>query len=868
MSRSILLAGALAASLLSAKEPLPQAISDVLFHSCLDCHDEASSKGDINLETAHINWSDPHQRHLWEKVLEVSRDGLMPPPDKDQPTTEERQALTSFLDTTLLKHTPIGGTPPRRLNRDEYLASVRKLFQLPKFELPVGFPRDSVSHGFNNLGEGLVLSPPLLEGYSEVATLVADQLFPPQKPPATSAKSTAGPGDMVISFSASTVRGDALRLASRCNTIMRSSTWPSRIEVQHSGTYRLTLSASTFKPTSKDPLILEVRARTLSSSDRSGATSFRLLKEIPVTSESPESVTFEADLYDGETILLRWLNAEMDHDKKPLTEHITALFKKDKRFLAAWQKAVFPDGLKKKPSTNILRGANGYRILSEALADPNLDLSQATLDSPTTKKLLALFNSNAGTFNLADALCHHYFENGPSLEFHHLTLEGPLKLVDGPNDIRQKRLRRQLIGPHKAGQGDKAFARQFLTNFLPRAFRRPVDDTTIDSFLSIATTHWESGHHFDDGMHLLLRSILISPRFLYRNLGDGALDNHDLASRLSFFLTQGPPDKTLIDLANRSRLSQDAILKREANRLLPKSASQPMIRSFLGQWLDLNLLSELMPDPGFRFSEAELKTAHREAEAFFTEILRQNLPLKTFIDPDFNYTTINFAKRNYKYTPDFKTKNDKPPTKKDLAAFRKYPLPPGHKHGGLLGMSAVMLVTANGVDTQPVLRGTWFLENILGRPTPEPPKDVPALTPDTRGATTPRELLTKHTSDTNCASCHQRIDPFGFLLENYDPVGRWRTKWPKINKPINSAVTLPDGTQLKDASELKPWLVDNIQLFGQCLSEKLLTYATGRLPNYAEKAEIQKIVQANLNDKKGFRDLLLTLIQSKTFRTK
>jgi hypothetical protein len=174
------------------------------------------------------------------------------------------------------------------------------------------------------------------------------------------------------------------------------------------------------------------------------------------------------------------------------------------------------------------------------------------------------------------------------------------------------------------------------------------------------------------------------------------------------------------------------------------------------------------------------------------------------------------------------------------------------------------MATANGVDTQPVLRGVWVLENILGAPPPPPPKAVPALTPDTNGATTPRELLAAHTTEKSCAACHKRIDPVGFALENFDPVGRWRDKWPGVDVPVDASSVLPDGTRIKDVIDLKRWIVENIDQFSSCLAAKLMTYATGRVPNYSERKEIDAIVKANAN----FRDLLLALIQSETFRTK
>jgi hypothetical protein len=205
---------------------------------------------------------------------------------------------------------------------------------------------------------------------------------------------------------------------------------------------------------------------------------------------------------------------------------------------------------------------------------------------------------------------------------------------------------------------------------------------------------------------------------------------------------------------------------------------------------------------------------------------------------------------------------------KAKAAFRKIKIERGGRYGGLLGQAAILMATANGVDTQPVIRGVWVLENILGTPPPPPPKNVPALTPDTQGATTPRELLTAHTKDAACAGCHQRIDPVGYVLENYDPVGRWRTKWPISNVKIDPSGVLPDKTKIKDAVEFKSWLVENIDLFSECVAEKLIIYATGRVQNYAEKREIEEIVERNHENGNGFRDLILSLIESETFRTK
>jgi hypothetical protein len=167
-----------------------------------------------------------------------------------------------------------------------------------------------------------------------------------------------------------------------------------------------------------------------------------------------------------------------------------------------------------------------------------------------------------------------------------------------------------------------------------------------------------------------------------------------------------------------------------------------------------------------------------------------------------------------------------------------------------------------------VLRGVWVLENILGTPPPPPPQSVPPITPDTTGAKTPRDLLSLHTSDASCAGCHRKIDPVGLVLENFDPVGRWRDTWPGIDQRIDSSATLPDGTPIGDIVDFKKWLVRDIDQFSECLAEKLMTYAAGRRLNYSERRETAAIVKRNRDHANGFRDLVLTLIESDTFRTK
>ena len=860
----------------AARAPIPENVQRVLAARCLDCHTGDDAEAEVRLDGQAIDWEIPAEVDLWRRVVEVVEDRHMPPPDVEPATPAERDTLVAFLDPPLVAHTSFGGTPPRRLSRPEYETTIRRLLNLPSFHLPVGFPGDTERHGFDNLAEGLVLSPAHLEAYAAVAREVADELFPPPRAAPKPVHFEAGPQDLVLSFSAATIHGDTLRLVSRSVDIMRSCTWPSRIEIRDSGTYTVAVEASQFiSPEGHSftgPMKLEVYARPVSATDRSKVSAFRLLHTIDVASEDAQTTTFNADLYEGDTVLFRWANAEMTHEYGELADQMEAWFREEPRFLAAWQQAVFPDGNPGRPETARLRGRNGWDIVSRHWVEASLDLTAATMDSKKTSKLLEIFDSFTGTANLADALCHFYHERGPALEIHRVAIAGPSRAVASPKDKTRNAARQAIVGPRREGQTDGDVIQSMLMGFLPRAFRRPVDDETVADFLAIATRHLDEGHSLDEAMHLVLRSILVSPRFLYRDLEpDDAretMDQFDLATRLSYFLTQGPPDATLVDLATRSRLGESWVLRREAARLMPKRPTDPMIRSFVGQWLDTKLLPSIMPDPKFKFDDEATAVARKETEWFCSEILVKNLPMTTFVDPDFTFSTVEFCRQIYGFAPPEVQARETPLSTDELKRFQRLTLDRGGRYGGLLGQSAILMATANGVDTQPVIRGVWVLENLLGMPPPPPPKNVPALTPDTQGATTPRDLLAAHTQAASCSVCHSHIDPVGFVLENYDPVGRWRTTWPGSEAVIDPSGTLPDGTAVTSPEEFKAWLVANIDLFSSCLAEKLLTYATGRVPSYAERREIDRIVRANREAGQGFRDLVLDLIDSRTFRAR
>ncbi|MEM9280507.1 MAG: DUF1592 domain-containing protein, partial [Verrucomicrobiota bacterium] len=567
-----------------------------------------------------------------------------------------------------------------------------------------------------------------------------------------------------------------------------------------------------------------------------------------------QNFSAEVKLEKGETLAFRWANGplyseegESGYSDKALSE------------------------VAKNPAIHAVVNEMGDQSRSLAPSDfydaimKRVDSGELELNDPALKKAPNLDSGKARNAFTRIAR-QNIIRHGPAVDLVSTVIDGPIRLVED-NEMKEQRLRTARFLGEREGRTDREYAEAILRPLIEQAFRRPATEAQIGKYLEIALNHQADGHRFEDGLHLALRAVLCSPHFIYRGQREGELDDYDLAARLSFFLTSAPPDSTLRKLAADGQLSDSIVLEEQARRLLRHSRIKNFLRSFTGQWLDLRLLPDIMPDSRLlNWTDNHLEAVTAETEMFIAEILEKNHPIDTFIDPTFTYLNRYNA-----------ALYDIPFPKSDTMA--RIEIEPGGRHGGILGQASVMMATANGVDTQPVLRGVWLLENVLGDMVPEPPSDVPAVEPDTNGASSIRELLAKHNSSTNCISCHKKIDPPGFALENFDPVGRWRDYYPVYEKvgakivrtdglPVDAAGTMKDGTVLNDVTDLKRYLVENIDMFGNCLSEKLLVYATGRDLTFGDRKEVERIVEEVREDGNGFQDLIVALILSESFATK
>jgi hypothetical protein len=476
---------------------------------------------------------------------------------------------------------------------------------------------------------------------------------------------------------------------------------------------------------------------------------------------------------------------------------------------------------------------------------------------------------------------------GPGLVIQWVKVEGPL-MESWPPPSHQRifgGLKQELI----SGSGDDrrfevvskqpmADAERILREFARRAFRRPVTDEDIQPFLARVEGKLEQGYRFEQAVRVGLRGILMAPDFLFlRERGGPAkdgkrieLDDHALASRLSYFLWSSMPDEELFKLAEERRLREPEVLHRQVERLLRDPKAKSFTANFTGQWLSLRAIDATSPDR-ILYPEYDdiLKVASlKETSLFFDEVLKNDLSLTNFVSSDFTFLNARLAK--HYGIPGV-----------EGTEMRKVTLPPESPRGGVLTMASVMKVTANGTTTSPILRGAWVLERILGTPPPKPPPDVEAIEPDIRGATTIREQLVKHREDASCAGCHSKIDPPGFALESFDVIGGWRERYRSIGAgesgrrprvqpgpPVDPADVLADGRRFSNIGEYKKLLLEDKDQLARSLTEKLLAYGTGAAPSTADRASVEAIVQRVRESNYGFKSLIHEIVRSPLFQSK
>ena len=450
----------------------------------------------------------------------------------------------------------------------------------------------------------------------------------------------------------------------------------------------------------------------------------------------------------------------------------------------------------------------------------------------------------------------------PHIRISEIKIHGPIEETKGSKE-------EVSIFGQEGFQKDKALKQ--LLSFAKRAYRRPLTKEDQEHVKKVYIQRVEVTNNKRIAALDTIKMILCSPSFLYLSEitpeHEIKLRPYDLAARLSYTLWSSPPDDELYATAANGTLPQSPVLLKQVKRLLNDPRSHHFVTGFLDSWLNLRELGHQPPSrtSARSYYAEDLPTSmKKETHLFFTHLLKNNLPVKEFLHSDYTFVDKKLAKL-YGL-----------PEKDELRLadnFKKVLLNKNPHRGGLLGMASILTVSANGVDTSPITRGVWVAHNILGTPPPPPPDEVPAIDTDVSGATTIREKLKAHRNSKTCAQCHQRIDPLGFPLENFDPIGRWRDQYPKQKKKaalkVDASGELASGETFKDFSEFKQTLKKvRLTPFTENLIRQTLTYSTGRHMEITDQFEIDDIQEELKKEGQGLQSLILLCLTSETFKSR
>lgn len=472
---------------------------------------------------------------------------------------------------------------------------------------------------------------------------------------------------------------------------------------------------------------------------------------------------------------------------------------------------------------------------------------------------------------------------GPGIAIKFQMAEGPLSDSWPPESTQQLLNGAKLVSVNKSAAGPFRVelskepiehVAEIARRFAPLAFRRPPAGGELESFISLAKPAIEEGRDFVDVVRIPLRSILSSPQFLMFDGEAGKLDDYALANRLSYFLWKSMPDDELFTLAGAGKLSDPKVLSTQVDRMLGDEKSTRFVSDFLGQWLRLYKVNATSPDERLypEYDELLGDAIPKEPELFFTELIKENLSLTNLIDSDFTFVNRRLA-THYGIS--------------DVAGqqFRRIDLPDDSPRGGVLTQAAILKTTANGTVTSPVTRGNFVLTNLLGTPPSPPPPNVGSIEPDTRGKTTIREILTAHRTIDTCNKCHREIDPPGFALESFDPIGGFRTKYRanvgggvfsffsgsktyKDGPAVDASGVTADGKKFAGIKEFKQHLLNEKEQVANHFISQLVVYSTGGEIQFADREEVKAILDRTREDDFPVRTIIHEVVKSKMFRNK
>ncbi len=461
---------------------------------------------------------------------------------------------------------------------------------------------------------------------------------------------------------------------------------------------------------------------------------------------------------------------------------------------------------------------------------------------------------------------------GEGIAIKSMVIEGPLHDVWPPASTREL-----LTGIDFDQSGQIELSKpaidhinEIVETFAQRAFRRPLAEGEAKLYADMAIPLLEDGRPFLEALRVPLRTVLNAPSFLYQDGPSGALDDYRLASRLSYFLWRSTPDDALLAVAEAGRLSEPAELARQVERMLDDPKSKRFVKDFVGQAYRLYEINSTSPDTGLypEYDDLLGQAMQLETELFYEELIRENLSVANLVAADFTFLNRRLAE-HYK-VPGVEGQQ-----------MRKVMLPEGSVRGGLLSQGSIHKITSNGTSTSPIPRGNFVLANLLGRPSPPPPPNVGGVEPDTRGTTTIRDQLEAHRDSPICAGCHRTIDPPGFALESFDPIGGFRSQYRfvgtfsetmqtapyELGLPVDASGITTDGASFGGFADYQQVLLDNeMDAISYNLASQLITFSTGASIEFSDRDAVDEILSSTKDQNYPLRTMIHEVVASDLFR--
>ncbi|MEI8212476.1 MAG: DUF1592 domain-containing protein [Planctomycetota bacterium] len=811
---------------------LPAHLQKLIAQYCSECHVRENANTDFRIVADEpIDFRSASARSHWSEVVHVLNSHEMPPETAPQPSDEDVSLLADWITDGIVgaeRSLRENQVVLRRLNRIEYKNTIRDLVGV---DVDVsGFPQDPPASGFDNIGAALSISPMQMELYLDTAQKIMDAALVDREAPST----------IRWKFEVDSGNDDSNRVPTDGqNPIVNGGNLPviDGFKKMHHASWDKTLNVRDFAVKEGGTYVLRIRAFGEIPSRDQVVASAKLALEKRFQDQMKENPKGE-----------KWHREAMERD----LEH----FRNDRMY------DYGPPRLK----------------LIQDLAGQPRTIAEVDIDAPRNAPRIYEFpipftTDRAGitieyAYSIPSVLENFWMQNQdsfarPELYVDWIELEGPIHPQWPPE------AHRRCVPNPIDESNEKDRIEETIGRFVRRAFRRPVSRAEVAPYVKIYSEARGQQQSPIRSLRAALGSVLVSPHFLYlieteSNSDTHRINSHQLASRLSYFLWSAPPDAELVQVANQGNLTDDAVLREQTARMLADARSEELVKNFCDQWLSLREIGANPPAPDlYPHYDRHLETSMiEEGRALFRTILREGRHALEFVDPD--YVVIN--ERLARFYDVEGVRGDH---------FRSVPLVANRNRGGILTQAGMLTVTSNGTRTSPVKRGTWILKNILGSDPGLPVANAGDIAPKVPGIdkATVRQRLEIHRQLPQCARCHDKIDPLGLALENFNASGGYREqegfgykgRIERDDPRIDASAKLPDGTTVDGPAELKKAIRDQENAFLRCLAQKLLTYSLGRELTLADEPDIRRIVERTKQNQYRLDGMIQEIVHSDSF---